>query len=274
MPLLVFMLVVAVKVLPGGKKTKGSTKTFDITGTVLSVMGVFALVYAIDGASSPWLWLSLAIVLIAAFVLVERRTRDPIMPLRLFNLTRSRANFARILFSDSMMGVYFFISEYLQEVFRITPLWVGIAFLPLTLSTFLAAIRVPAAVARHGNMRVLFFGQVLMLAGFALMMMLGEQSSYTIGIAIPLLLLGVGQGYAMSPLTNLGIIGVDASDAGSASGVVNAAHQIGCSVGLSLMVAAGSGVANIVGKTHTAMQVGFLLTVVAFITMFFRRPLG
>ena len=128
------------------------------------------------------------------------------------------------------MGFYFFVSEYLQEVFMFSPLWVGIAFFPLTLFTFWGAIEVPRAVRHWGNKKTLFGGFVLMLTGFIGMLYLNTTSSYWLGIGIPMMLIGFGQGLVMSPLTNLGIQEVRPEDSGAASGVVNAAHQIGCSV--------------------------------------------
>lgn len=124
-------------------------KNFDILGTIYSVIGVFSFVYAINGAKYRWLWLGIALCFL--FIQQEKKVSDPIMPLRLFNGIRTRANIARLLFAGAMMGFYFFISGFLQEVSNFTPLWVGIAFSPLTLSTFWGAIKVPKAVKLYGN---------------------------------------------------------------------------------------------------------------------------
>ena len=149
-----------------------------------------------------------------------------------------------------------------------SPLWAGIAFFPLTLFTFWGAIEVPRAVRRWGDKKTLFWGFVLMLTGFTGMLHLNATSSYWLGIGIPMALIGFGQGLVMSPLTNLGIQEVRPEDSGAASGVVNAAHQIGCSVGLSVMVACTTHTADMVAICHTAMLIGFIFTLLSFITIF------
>lgn len=270
-PILLFMLVISIIVLTTKKEKKQDHALFDIKGTVLSVIGIFTFVYAINGARSPWLWLLLSILVLSIFIMVEAKAEAPIMPLRLFDFRRSRANFARILFSGSMMGFYFFISEYLQEALHLSPLWIGVAFFPLTLSTFIAAIEVPKAIRRFGNMKVLFFGQLLMLSGFIMMLDLNRDSFYWEGIAIPMLFLGFGQGLTMSPLTNIGIAGVGQKDTGAASGIVNAAHQIGCSVGLSVMVSASASVSGIIPTCHVAMMTGLAFTILSIGTLFIRK---
>lgn len=270
LPLILFMLVVALKVLSeGGRKENGLR--FDMWGTIYSVVCIFSFVYAINGAESAWLWLGTALCFLVLFIRQERKVSAPIMPLRLFNGIRTRANTARLLFAGAMMGFYFFISEFLQEVFRFTPLWVGIAFFPLTLSTFAGAMSVPKAVRRHGDNRTLFAGLILMLIGFIGMLRMDATSSYWSGIAIPMLFLGFGQGLVMSPLTNLGIWNVRPEDSGAASGVVNAAHQVGCSVGLSVMVTVSSDTVEMAGICHIAMLVGFGFTLLAFVIMFFDK---
>lgn len=164
-----------------------------------------------------------------------------------------------------MMGYYFFVSEYLQEVLSFTALQVGWAFLPLTLFTFVAAILVPGMVERFGNKLTLTLGMVLMLLGFYWMMQLQQQSNYYLDIAPAMLLLGVGQGFVMSPLTNLALIGIEGADAGAASGLVNATHQIGCSLGLSIMVNLSDHLTQLSDICRQAMRCGFVFMVMAFL---------
>lgn len=269
-PIVCFMLMVSFMELDNKTHDAGTRSHLDITGTILSVVCIFSFVYAINGTEQLGFWMAVSALSLATFIGVEKHSQHPVMPLWLFNSTRTRANISRILFSGSMMGFYFFISQYLQEVFHLSPLWVGIAFFPLTLSTFVAAVVVPTFIHRFGNSHVLFSGLVIMLIGFGLIVYLGGESSYLIGISVPMLLLGIGQGFAMSPLTNAGIMGVTPNNAGVASGLVNAAHQIGCSIGLSLMVTASNGLSNAVSVCHTAMIVAFIFILIALFVMFGR----
>lgn len=233
-PFIVFMLVVSARGLQRGETKK---EPFDIWGTLLSVIGIFAFVYAINGARNVWLWSCAALSALAAFVRVEARTAVPIMPLRLFrSATRWRAYAARAMFVGAMMGFNFTISEYMQEVYGFTPLLAGVGFLPMTVFTFLTAIEVPRLVGKHGNRHVLAVGLMCMLIGFAWLSLLNAGSPYLTGIALPMIVLGIGNGLTLSPLTNLGIEHVEPNDAGAASGLVNAAHQIGGAIGLSVMV--------------------------------------
>lgn len=252
-PIIAVMLLFSVHTLSGSAPVKAK---FDIKGTLLSVSGVFCLLYAIDGAESMAIWLAAGLLLMSAFVFVEHNSSKPIMPLRLFgNTDRRNAYIMRVLFVGAMMGFNFFVSEFMQEVFRFSPLQAGCAFLPMTVSTFVGAIRVPSLVARHGNKRVLAFGLSLLTIGFCALLPLDSSGNYFTGIALPMLFIGFGGGFSLSPMTNLGIAGVAHEDAGAASGLVNVAHQVGGAFGLSFMVAASGGLADMTARFHTGMLV-------------------
>lgn len=265
LPIIGCMIYLAHITLKRKSKSVLSLTEIDITGTLLSTSGIFSLVYAINGAQTPWVWGGAGTVLLGLFIYAESKSAAPIMPLHLFDGVRSRAHLARVLFAGAMMGYYFFISEFLQETMAYSALEVGWAFLPLTLSTFVAAVQVPRVVARWGNKWALAFGLTLMVAGFYCMTGLSVGCDYWSGIAFPMLLLGVGQGLVMSPLTNLAVIGVSQEDAGSVSGIVNATHQIGCSVGLSIMVAASSQCNGLAEICRQAMKCGLAFILIAFV---------
>ena len=269
-PFIVFMLIVSTKVLQQGETKKES---FDIWGTLLSVIGIFAFVYAINGARNVWLWSCVALSALAAFVRIEAKTAVPIMPLRLFhNASRWRAFASRALFVGAMMGFNFTISEYMQEVYDFTPLLAGVGFLPMTVFTFLTAIEVPHLVGKHGNRNVLAVGLACMLIGFSWLSMLGVGNPYLTGIALPMVVLGIGNGLTLSPLTNLGIERVEPKDSGAASGLVNAAHQIGGAIGLSTMVTTGIGRSDIVTRCITGMIIATIFILGAFAITFIRLP--
>lgn len=270
-PIIAVMLLLSIKTL-GGKKI---TKTrFDIRGTMLSVSGIFCLLYAIDGAENKVAWLATGVILVMLFVLTERKTRKPIMPLCLFHsANRRNAYIARALLIGALMGYNFFISEFMQEVFGFTPLTTGVAFLPMTLTTFMGAVRVPALVGRYGNKKILAYGLLMLIAGFCGLLFLDKESSYGIGIALPMLLIGFGQGLAMSPLTNLGIEYVGREDAGAASGLVNVAHQVGGAFGLSLMVFASNGATDMASRCHIGMWVALSCIMAALLISFSKSVL-
>ena len=262
-PIIAAMLWFSIKWLSGGRMAKAR---FDVQGTLLSVSGIFCLLYAIDGAEETVVWLVMGVALLAMFALAERKSALPIMPLRLFHdADRRNAYIARALLVGALMGFNFFISEFMQDVFRFTPLMAGCAFIPLTATTFMGAVRVPSLVARHGNKRVLAWGLSLLAFGFCCLLPLGRDDNYFTHIALPMLFVGLGNGLSMSPLTNLGISGVSHKDAGAASGLVNVVHQMGGAFGLSLMVAASNGLTDMAARCHTGMLIALGCIVLALL---------
>lgn len=268
-PIMLVMIVLSNRVF---KNKPNLYSKFDLSGACTSVAAVFCLVYAIDGAANSLPWLIAAALLTVIFIKIEKTASVPVMPLGLFrHATRCNAYIIRLFFVGAMMGFWFFLSEFMQHVFGFSPLLAGMAFLPLTLATFIGAIKVPALVVEYGNKRVLCAGICCQIFGFLLLLLLDKDSSYLWGIGLPTLFLGIGQGLEIAPLTNLGVIDVNSSDAGAASGVVNAAHQIGGSLGLSLMVSFSAGAADMSGAFHTAMLVGAVISA-AMLIFWLRLP--
>lgn len=267
-PVVIVMLILTAWAVRPTRLAKG---TFDVLGTVLSIVGIFAAVYAINGALHPWPWAALAAVLLGTFLWVERRTSLPIVPLGLFrDRTRACAYLARALFTAPMFGFWFFVSEAWQEGFHFGPTLTGLAFLPMTFCTFLAAIAVPPMIARQGDRRVLFLGEGCLVFGMLLLATCATRMPWVAGMLPATILLGFGQGFTMSPLTNLGIRGTRPDEAGAASGLVNVAHQMGGSFGIATMVAAGGVASGIFPAFRAAMWAG--LTIIAgmvIISLFF-----
>jgi EmrB/QacA subfamily drug resistance transporter len=249
-PIGIAMILAAPRYLPETERRSGR---FDLPGALTSTLGMTALVYGIvRSADAGWsdpltvAVLTAGVLLLASFVLNEGRAAQPIMPLRLFaSRERAGAYAARILFLGAMLGFWFFLTQFLQGVYGYSPLEAGIAFLPMTLANFAVALVVPRLTQRLGNARLLAVGVTLTLIGMAWLSRLSAVSPYLTGVALPMILIGIGQGGALGPLTAAGIAGVAPEDAGAASGLVNVAHQLGGSLGLGVLVtvfaAAGSG---------------------------------
>lgn len=254
-PVAAFMTWIAIQYIPKKETVKGR---FDILGTLLSVTGVFVLVYAMNGAENRLLWGIGAAALLCAFVLTETKAANPVMPLSLFsNPVRRNAYAARFLFLAAMFGFWFYISIYAQKVMGLSPLLTGLAFLPMTLPQFAASILTPGCIQSWGDKKVLLMSAAFNLLGLFGMMWVDETSSFFFAIALPLVLLGFGQGFALSPLTNYGIYGTDAGNRGAASGLVNVSHQIGGSVGLSIMLMVSGVDATPMAGFHNGMVMGF-----------------
>jgi predicted MFS family arabinose efflux permease len=206
------------------------------------------------------------------FVLIERRAAQPIMPLPLFrSRRRTGAYVVRFLYLGAMIAFFFFTTQFLQEVLGFDPLQAGIGFLPMTAVNFVVAMSIPRLAARMPGSIPLVTGILVTLAGMFWLSRAGVDSTYLTGVALPMILIGAGQGLAFAPLTSFGIIGAPAADAGAASGLVNTFHQVGTCLGLGIAVAAaaatvptaGSAVGQLAAQVSVALTTGSVLLLVA-----------
>ena len=242
----------------------------DFGGAVLSTLGMLGLVYGlVHVASEGWGHvgsigpLATGVVLLALFLLNEARTPQPILPLRLFaSRPRAAALGARVLFLGGMIGFWFYTTQYLQGVLGMRPMQAGLAFLPATLVNFAVALAVPGLTRRFGNAPLMAAGLVVSVLGMAWLGQVGADTPYLLGVALPMVLIGAGQGATLSPLTVAGVAGVATEDAGAASGLVNVAHQLGGTLGLGLLVVvfAAAGGHSDVPHAELAHQIAASLT--------------
>lgn len=264
------------------EETPRSAGRFDILGALTSTAGMSALVYGfIRSAQSGWAdpvtigTLAAALALLTIFVFVERRVRQPILPLRLFtSRERSGAYAARVLYIGAMVGFFFFTTLYLQEVAGYSPALTGLAFVPATILHVPFAIAVPRLVRRFSPNQLMVVGILVGIAGMGWLSRASVGSDYVLSVALPMLLIGVSQGLTLSPLTSAGVVGVGHGDAGAASGAVNVAHQLGASVGLGALVAvAAAGSGDLLGRDLTAHRItsaldaGTIMLVLALIVV-------
>ncbi|MET0930222.1 MAG: MFS transporter [Aeromicrobium sp.] len=276
-PIGIAMVFAALAILPETERRRGR---FDVSGAILATGGMGALVYGIiSSADHGWAdartlaGVILGVVLLAALVVAECRAEQPIMPLRLFrSRARSGAYAVRLLYLGAMIGFFYFITQYLQGVLGWSPLEAGLGFLPMTVVNFAVALAIPRLGVRVSNGVLVAAGVVLTLAGMVWLSGLGAEDAYLSAVALPMLLVGMGQGLAFAPLTSLGVSGVTASDAGAASGLVNTAHQLGMALGLSVLVtvsthARTSGGARdaLAARVSTALTGGAVLLLLALV---------
>lgn len=243
---------------------------FDIIGAVTSTLGSAALVYGIvNSAALGWtnqvtiVSLALAIVVLAIFIWTETRVSAPVLPLRLFlSAERSVAYLARMLVVGSVVSFFFFMTQFMQGVLGYSPVWAGLGFLPMTIPTFLAAIAVPRITRRTGQAGLLIISVVLVAIGLIWLAQAAPGANYWLSIAVPMVILGLGNGAVLAPLTTFGLKAVDSKDQGAASGMVNVAHQIGGSLGLSLLVVvfASASSPELSGAVLLSHRIGMALT--------------
>jgi len=217
---------------------------FDLAGALTSTGGMTALVYGfIRAASDGWadrMTLAAfggAAVLLAAFLLTESRTAHAITPLRLFaSLSRSGSYLTRLLLVAGMFGMFFFLTQFVQEILGLRPLLAGVAFLPLTVTVFAVSRLAPRLMPRFGSTRLMLAGMLPVIAGMAWLAQVNAGTSYLGGILGPMLLLGTGMGVVFVPLTTVSLAGVAPADSGAASSMVNVMQQLGGALGLAILV--------------------------------------
>ncbi|MCT3023535.1 MFS transporter [Pediococcus pentosaceus] len=234
-PVGILMIVLTLKYIPASKKVEGK---LDWLGSILSVLGITALIYGINGASHPVPMVMTGILLLVLFVWQEKVSKHPVTPLKLFkDRERSSAYIARFFFLGAMISYFFLTPQAMQQVYHFTPLMAAVGFLPETLPQFVFATLVSRLNEKFTNTQILIAGTVITLAGLVFAAVVGIQAGYWWSVAIPMVIIGIGQGFTLSPLTVAGVANTDKEIAGSASGVVNMVHQIGSSVGLSIITA-------------------------------------
>lgn len=228
-------------VLPRLGRTPGR---FDLAGALTGTVGVTAVVYAlVRAATADWsdplvvTGLITGGLLLAAFVWIESRAEAPIMPLGLFaSRNRSASHLVRLLMTAGMMGMFFFMTQFVQEILDYSPIRAGVAFLPLTLFLFVMSMLTARVLALRVDGRTLMIvGLAFATAALLLAARLDGGSTYP-SLLLPLVLFGTGAGLTFVPLTAMSLDGVAATNAGAASGLVNVSQQVGGAVGLAVLV--------------------------------------
>jgi len=173
---------------------------------------------------------------VVAFVVLELRTRNPLLPMRIvLDRNRGGAYLTSTLVGAGLIGAFFFLSLYFQQVLHYTPVKAGFASLPTTLGVLVSAGAASALVPRIGPRPLMVLGGLLAAGGLYTMSFLEVDSSFW-ALAFPgQLLLGLGLGFTFVPLSNLALIGAGVHDAGAASAMLNATQQVGASIGTALL---------------------------------------
>jgi len=219
-----------------------NAQRIDLPGQLLVIGALVCLILGlIEGSSQGWtspLILGLfigAAVLLAAFLLVEARVREPLLPLRLFaNRVFSVANVAGLLLGFAMLGTFFFVTQFFQAVQGYTPLEAGLRTLPATMGIFLIAPLAGLLTARLGPRLPIVLGGLLAASGLFLLMGLTPDSSYA-SIWWNFGLFGIGLGLMLSPLTAAALSATPPIRAGLGSSVSNTSRQVGFSLGIAVL---------------------------------------
>ncbi|WTW94087.1 MFS transporter [Streptomycetaceae bacterium NBC_01309] len=218
---------------------------FDIPGAVTSTVGVSALVYGfIRAAEKSWTdtvtvtAFVLAVVFIAAFIVIELRTREPLLPLRLFlNKTRTGGYAVMMLAGAGMMSTFFFLTLFMQEdsLLDLSPVLAGTAYLPLTVGVITSAQFTSRLITTKGPRPFLIVGPLIAGIGLLWLSFLETDSTYWTGILPGVLLMGMGMGAVFVSIMTTATAGIAPEEAGIGSAVLNVTQQIGGTIGLAVL---------------------------------------
>jgi EmrB/QacA subfamily drug resistance transporter len=224
-------------------RAEGERRHFDLGGAVSITAGLSLLVYAlVDANNSGWgsaktiSLLAASAALVAAFVVVERRSRAPLVPFAIFRLrTLTGANVVGVLIGASLFSMFFFISLYMQQVLGYSAIHAGLSYLPLALTIIVAAGVAGQLVTKIGFKPVLAAGMAFIAAGLVWFAQVSAGGSFLADILGPSLLAAIGLGLAFVPVTIAAVSGVADREAGLASGLINTAQQVGGALGLAIL---------------------------------------
>jgi EmrB/QacA subfamily drug resistance transporter len=241
-PIGIIAAFLAPRLLPESRNE--GERHFDVAGAVTITAGLSLLVYAlVDANSAGWgstqtLGLSaIAVALIAAFYVIERRQKAPLVPFPgIFRIrTITGINVSAVLVAASLFSMFFFISLYMQNVLGFSALEAGLAYLPLAVGLIITAGASAGLVTRFGFKPVLVSGLIITAAGLIWFGQVSPDGSYVGDVLFPSLLAAVGLGLAFVSMTVAAVSGVEPHEAGLASGLINTSQQIGGALGLAIL---------------------------------------
>jgi EmrB/QacA subfamily drug resistance transporter len=235
---------------------------FDLPGAFTITASLVALVYGVVKAPSEgWTsgttigFIGAAAVLFALFLVIEVRTREPIVDLGIFRIRNlAVADLAGMLNGAGMFAMFFFLSLYMQDVLKFDPLQTGVRYLPLALTIMVSAGITSQLVTRFGYKYVMAIGMGLAAVGLFLLTQIRVAGTYPHDVLPAMLIVAFGLGMTFVPLQIASVTGVKESEIGLASGLVNAFLQVGGAVGLAVLSTIwATKMKGVLATNHTAL---------------------
>lgn len=281
-------------ILSPDKRPTGDQGGFDALGAILATSGSSLLVLGlVSGPESGWGSMHGAgsivagVVILAVFILVEHKTKRPLVPLRLFrNRNLVTAMLIILIFQIALGGAYYIFTNYLQGVLGYGALQAGLAFVPLTIISMAASFQLaPRLLGTWGPRGTLFFGMTLNGVGM-IMLTIAMSTNASFFVLVPgLIVWGLGGGITFPSMFACATSGIAPQEGGVASALATTAQQIGGAAGLALLVAvATAGLTGVTGSTpavadsahglRTAMWIGGTASILGGILALTLRPHG
>jgi EmrB/QacA subfamily drug resistance transporter len=218
-------------------------RVFDVAGAVTVTAGLAIFVYAmLDANDAGWgstqtvALLAGSVALLAAFVAIESRTAQPLMPFTIFRLRTLRgSNIVALLVGMSLFSMFFFISLYMQQVLGYDALKSGLSYLPLALMIIVSAGAASQLTTRLGFKPVLVAGLLLVAGGLLWFSRVSAGGGYVGDVLFASMIAGAGLGFSFVPVTIAAVTGTRPEEAGLASGLINTSQQVGGALGLAIL---------------------------------------
>jgi EmrB/QacA subfamily drug resistance transporter len=236
--------------------------SLDLPGTLTITAGLTSIVYGVVttdqhawGSAHTLGFIGAGIALIAIFLLIEARSAQPLVPLRIFRLRSLRsANVVALGIGAAIFAMFFFVSLYLQDVLGASALRAGIEFLPACVAIIGGSVVGVRAIGRVGPRPLLAAGTIFAAVGLLLLTRMSSGGSYATVILGPIMLIGLGMGMCFVPMTMAATAGVKPQEAGLASGLINTNRQIGGALGLAILTSIAYSRAHAVLAASTSMS--------------------
>ena len=233
-------------------RAEGMMRHFDAWGAVTVTASLMLLVFGltqanrVGWASAQTIGVLLAsAILMAIFIVLELRSRSPLVPLSIFRRrTLTGANVIGFALGMVIFGMFFLLSLYMQQVLEYSPLRTGFGYLAVALTVIVAAAISQGLVTRLGVKPVLMTGMGLLTIGLVYFTFVSVGGSYVDDLLPGFVILGVGMGFSFVPISIAALAGVQGPEAGLASGLINTSQQIGGALGLAILIT--------VATTHTS----------------------
>ena len=244
-PVACVLVLAPVFALIGGERPRAQLRRFDLPGAVLATGGMLLLVYALVKAPDVG-WgtartigeLAVALALLAAFVVNELRTRDPLAPLSILRLNGlGFTNATQLIAFAGFLALFFFLTLYMQNVLGYSPIQTGAAWLPLCFAIGISAGIAPQLIGRLGTRPVIVAGLPVTAGGLYWLSRIPVQGSYVADLLPGMLVLSLGAGVVFVAVTTAANAGVPADRAGLAASLLNASQQVGGALGLAIFSA-------------------------------------
>ena len=240
-PIAILVAILAIKFVKESKAQ--GDNTYDIPGVITATAGLFSLTYGFNEAAlKGWsdsltiTFLVLAVVLLAIFVSIEKRVKNPLMPLRVVTeRNRGGSYLGSLVVGAGLFSMFLFLGLYLQVILGYSPLKSGFAFLPFTAGIIVFAGIASTLLPKFGPKPLMVPGLLAASVGLLMLTQITPETSYTTHVLPSLLIMSSGMALVFIPLTSTALHAVSNQDTGVASAMVNTSQQVGGSLGTALL---------------------------------------